>query len=129
MSHPLPPPKGHSIFFQKYENFKEALNNNCERGEISRVFTTCIMIGFLSQVPIGIFQVLQEEGDSPPVVFNVTISNIVGSLYHARNVTVRDTTRGMDFYDSDISTKGAFVSSPIRNTFVVTFTLPSLKGK
>lgn len=123
MPHPLPPPKGHSIIFQKYKNFKEALNNNYERGEIT------IMIGFLSQVPIGIFQVLQEESDSPPVVFNVTISNIVGSLYHARNVTVRDTTRGMDFYDSDISTKGAFVSSPIRNTFEVTFTLPSLKGK
>ena len=63
------------------------------------------------------------------MVFNVTISNAVGSLYHARKVTVRDTTRGMDFYDSDISTKGAFVSSPIKNTFVVTFTLPSLKGK
>ena len=53
MPHPLPPPRGHSIIFQKYENFKEALDNDNERGEISRMFT--IMIGFLSQVPIGIF--------------------------------------------------------------------------
>ena len=82
-----------------------------------------------SLVSIGIFQVLQEGVDSPPVVFNVTISNALGSLYHARNVIVMDRTQGMDLYQSDISTKGALASSPIKNIFVITFTLPSLKGK
>ena len=59
----------------------------------------------------------------------MTVSHANGSLYDARNLTVTDATQGMDFYDSDVSTKGAFVTYPKKNTFGVRFTLLSLRGK
>lgn len=67
--------------------------------------------------------------DSPLVLFNVTVSHENGSLYDARNLTVTDSTQGMDFYDSDVSTKGVLVTSPRKNMFGVQFTLASLLGK
>lgn len=67
--------------------------------------------------------------DSPLVLFNVTVSHANGSLYDARNLTVTDSTQGMDFYDTDVSTKGAFVTYPKKNYFGVRFTLPGLRGK
>ena len=63
------------------------------------------------------------------MLFNVTVSHENGSLYDARNLTVTDSTQGMDFYDSDVSTKGVFVTFPKKNMFGVQFTLPSLLGK
>lgn len=72
-------------------------------------------------------QVLEEGGDSPLLVFNVTIGHRSDSLYHARDITVTDSTRGMDFYDSGVSSKDVLVRSPRANIFVLTFTLPSLK--
>ena len=63
------------------------------------------------------------------MLFNVTVSHENGSLYDARNLTVTDSTQGMDFYDSDVSTEGAFVTSPKKNTFGVRFMLASLIGK
>ena len=59
MPHPLPPPRGHSIIFLKYENFKEALNNDNEKGEISRVFT--IMIGFFLKFPLVFFRYYRKK--------------------------------------------------------------------
>jgi len=67
--------------------------------------------------------------DSPLVLFNVTVSHANVSLYDARNLTVTDSTQGMDFYDSDVSTEGVFVTSPKKNTFGVRFMLTSLLGK
>ena len=63
------------------------------------------------------------------MLFNVTVSHANGSLYDARNLTVTDSTQGMDFYDSDVSTKEVFVTSPKKNTFGVRFLLTSLLGK
>ena len=63
------------------------------------------------------------------MLFNVTVSHENGSLYDARNLTVTDATQGMDFYESDVSTKGVFVTYPKKNTFGVRFTLSSLRGK
>ena len=63
------------------------------------------------------------------MLFNLTVSHANGSLYDARNLTVTDSTQGMDFYDSDVSTKGVFVTSPKKNTFVLRFILASLLGK
>lgn len=67
--------------------------------------------------------------DSPLVLFNVTVSHANGSLYDARNLTITDSTQGMDFYDSDVSTGGVFVTSPKKNIFGVRFILTSLLGK
>ncbi|CAH3166800.1 unnamed protein product, partial [Porites evermanni] len=72
-------------------------------------------------------KVLQDESDSPPVAFNITISHAIGSLYDARNLTVTDTAQGMDIYDSAVSTKGVFISYPGKNIFGVRFILPSLR--
>lgn len=63
------------------------------------------------------------------MMFNVTVRHANGSLYDARNLTVTDATQGMDFFDSAVSTAGAFVTYPKKNTFGVRFTLPSLRGK
>ena len=63
------------------------------------------------------------------MLFNVTVSHENGSLYDARDLTVTDSTQGMDFYDSDVSTKGVLVTSPRKNMFGVQFTLTSLLGK
>lgn len=67
--------------------------------------------------------------DSPLVLFNVTVSHENGSLYDARNLTITDSTQGMDFCDTDVSTKGVFVTSTKKNMFGVRFTLASLLGK
>lgn len=67
--------------------------------------------------------------DSPLVLFNVTVSHANGSHYDARNLTVTDSTQAMVFYDTDVSTKGGFVTYPKKNTFGVRFTLRSLHGK
>ena len=63
------------------------------------------------------------------MLFNLTVSHANGSIYDARNLTVTDSTQGMDFYDTDISTKGAFVTYPKKNHFGVRFTFPGLRGK
>lgn len=61
--------------------------------------------------------------------FNVTIRHTNGSLYDARNLTVTDSTQGMNFYESDVATQGVFVTYPKKNAFEVRFTLRSLRGK
>lgn len=67
--------------------------------------------------------------DSPLVLFNITVSHTNASVYDATNLTVQDSTQGMDFYDSDSSTQGTFVTFPRKNSFEIRFTLRSLRGK
>ena len=83
----------------------------------------------MTQIHLYNTKVLQDESDSPPVAFNITISHAIGSLYDARNLTVTDAAQGMDIYDSAVSTKGVFISYPGKNIFGVRFILPSLRSK